>query len=1250
MQLRTKTLLVFSFTLFLLILTLHLSAGSIIFKSFEDLEYNDVTDNMDQALDFLNEFIARTGVSAQTLADNLDSDRVTNIEDPDSVEIYLEDAYLDKLGLNVVVIMDNSGKIVYKKAYDISTEEEVSFPNDLNYHLSENGPMIPSSENGYSPSGIIMLSDLPLTFSSRPIGLSVDDTMDGVVVTGRYLSQDSVDFFNLVHDVPLQYQEIREDTLNSETRDLVDSVIEEHDHIYIKPVSENTISSYTIVNDVYGEPAIMFEVSSPRVIYQKARATFAYLLYVIIFAGFLYGAAGTVFLERSILSRLSLLTRNVDSIKGDLSSSSEILVPGNDEISSLGLSVNHLMDRLDERDSLLFSIIESMSGGLIVIDENYKISHIKSKFVSIWEIPGEIIEERDGLKLLEHLKDRMVNDKGIVTLAKNNHMTAKITISTIQFKDGTYYEVVATPLFKNEKVIGRMFSFEDVTEKEKSQALIREKEHMYRSLFEHSNDAIFIVKDGMIQNLNEKACVSVCSSVQEIAGKSLFDIVYTNDIKVMYQLVEDAFTRSFSRKEMGVIRPDGISMDAEVTATVIDHEKGILQLIVRDVTERKEIERLEQENKERMSLILDNINCGVIVVDARTHEIVDINPTALDIVDRKKEDVIGKECHNFICPAERGMCPISDLEQEIDRSEGEVVRSDGLKVPVLKSVEIVELGGRELFIESFVDITMIKDAEEELLAAKVHAETANRTKSEFLANMSHELRTPLNSVIGFSDILLDGGFGELNEKQNRFMSNIASSGKHLLNLINDILDISKIESGKMELFYEVFDFADLMSDIQLMMRPIAAKKDIVLDVEMERKSIYLKADRSKLKQIIYNIISNATKFTPENGNICVIVSINNDMLNVSVKDTGIGISKDNQKQLFKPFVQLDSSSDRRYDGTGLGLALVKNLIELHGGNIWVESEPGEGSAFTFTIPLLIDNNGLVKESLNENDSSYFHDLISFEDDFVMVEPQEPAGNDYLVLVVEDDATSRELISTMLTGAGYSVALVEDGAKTLEVAKKLHPFAITLDLNLPEMDGTEVLGNLKNNTSTSSIPVIVLSSLDVQDVGMVAGIEGHLTKPIEADQLLAVLSNIRDRSRDGSLKVLIIDDDPLIVEMLSEIITSYGYNAITAHGGKEGLEKAFNEGPDVLMVDLMMSDVDGFHVISTLKSDPRTVSIPLIVCTARNLDTKEMRLLNKNVHSIIQKGSLEKDSLLKILETMDLNSERDGSNGALDKDI
>ena len=245
----------------------------------------------------------------------------------------------------------------------------------------------------------------------------------------------------------------------------------------------------------------------------------------------------------------------------------------------------------------------------------------------------------------------------------------------------------------------------------------------------------------------------------------------------------------------------------------------------------------------------------------------------------------------------------------------------------------------------------MKEIEGSLREANVVAETSNRTKSEFLANMSHELRTPLNSVIGFSEVLLEGNSGSLNEKQTRYLKNISKSGKHLLTIINDILDISKIESGNMHIHKENISVKNLLEDMFSSMQPLAAEKEIVMKVSFGPDLDYIQADKGKIKQVLYNLIGNALKFTEHGGSVTISAKVNGDMAYISVEDTGIGISRKDQEKLFKPFTQIDSSISRKYEGTGLGLALSKELVALHGGKIWVESEPGKGSTFTFTIPI-----------------------------------------------------------------------------------------------------------------------------------------------------------------------------------------------------------------------------------------------------------------------------------------------------------
>jgi PAS domain S-box-containing protein len=487
------------------------------------------------------------------------------------------------------------------------------------------------------------------------------------------------------------------------------------------------------------------------------------------------------------------------------------------------------------------------------------------------------------------------------------------------------------------------------------------KEELYQALFEQSNDAIFITKGERILEVNPKGCKLLGydrAHLEKIPLLSLF----TEKSLPGFQNALNATLENRSSFETKIKRSDNSILDVEVSSLAIGDQRKTLMIIARDITSRKESERLVQKEREILSALLEKSLCGILLIEASGHKIVDVNPIAIKTIGRSKEEIVGNICHRFICPAEVGKCPISDLGQTVDNSEKKMINAQKELIPILKSVVPVTIENKDYFVESFIDLSESKGNEKKLLQAKLAAEDASRAKSEFLANMSHELRTPLNSIIGFSDILLEKIFGDLNEKQLRYVNNISVSGKHLLKLINDILDLSKVEAGKMELNCSEFSIGLVFDEVKSTILPLAQVKNLEMEFKIDPDFGDIHADRSRIIQILYNLVSNAVKFTPERGKVSVYCKKSGKKAIFSVTDTGIGISSEDQKYLFEPFKQIDSGANRQYGGTGLGLALVKQFVDMHKGRVWFTSVQGKGSSFIFELPV----NGLDEMEKPDN--------------------------------------------------------------------------------------------------------------------------------------------------------------------------------------------------------------------------------------------------------------------------------------------
>jgi len=397
----------------------------------------------------------------------------------------------------------------------------------------------------------------------------------------------------------------------------------------------------------------------------------------------------------------------------------------------------------------------------------------------------------------------------------------------------------------------------------------------------------------------------------------------------------------------------------------------------------------------------------------------------------------------------------------------------------------------------------------------------------------------------------------------------------------------------------------------------------------------------RFKQILFNLTSNAIKFTHPGGKITISATKALDKARFSVEDTGIGISEEDKSKLFQPFIQLDSATTRKHEGTGLGLSLVKRFIEMQNGSIWVESELGKGTKFTFELPLgtISDEKTVIEQEVSApvERRPQVTEISTQRRQTLEIASSKVDGS--LILVVEDDTLSRELLEITLTDEGYRVACAKNGKEALELASKMKPFAIILDIMMPGMNGWEVLKHLKDSKQTRDIPVIIASVIEKSQIGVIWGSVEHFVKPVQKDRLLATLKRFKDITSKSVLSVLVADDEKNAVELIVSMLAGEGINVLPAYGGQEAIDIAFEQHPDVIVLDLMMPEISGFDVITKLKANPETIDIPIIICTAKDLDSTDMSSLNENVFCIMHKGMFNRENLINLIKTVE-NSQPD----------
>ena len=621
----------------------------------------------------------------------------------------------------------------------------------------------------------------------------------------------------------------------------------------------------------------------------------------------------------------------------------------------------------------------------------------------------------------------------------------------------------------------------------------------------------------------------------------------------------------------------------------------------------------------RIETMLANIQCGVIIVDSTTHELLEVNPVAAEMFGGSKDLLIGKKCHNLLCPAEEGSCPIMDKEQEMDRSERVLKRIDGSTLPIIKSVAKVMYGDRMVLLESFTDISSVKKAEEQLRLMEI-TEKSNKAKSDFLSRMSHEMRTPMNAIIGMTQIAAQTNSVE---KLKYCLSMIDISSTHLLGLINDILDMSKIEAGKLEIESVTMHIEDILIKVCNIMRESVEKKDINVSLSFTEEIMnQYYGDAMRLSQVVTNLMSNAVKFTPEHGKIWVSVAKASEnegasVFRFTVKDNGIGMAEEQVKKLFSAFEQGDGSITRKYGGTGLGLVISKNIIEKMGGTIWVDSKLGEGSSFIFEIPLT---------------------------PVEVTEKAEPHNmNGLRIAIVEEEESDRGYLCSIAHWFGVETDSYENIETAIPVIRQAgdngQPYtALYIGCNSDEPNRFDALSSALEGVDKKA--VVLTTQLhtwnNIESLARKAGYEQCLVKPLFPTTFLASLQNVI-MPQDGALqkenfedevpdfsdiKLLLAEDVPLNREIFRALLEDTKISIDEAENGQQAVD-LFQKNPErynIIIMDIQMPVMNGFDATKAIRSLDvhRAGTIPIVALTANAFKEDVDKCISAGMNSHLKK--------------------------------
>jgi len=910
--------------------------------------------------------------------------------------------------------------------------------------------------------------------------------------------------------------------------------------------------------------------------------------------------------------------------------------------------------RLFQEINQLNQAIQSSNASILATDINGKITQVNPGFTAM---SGYTAKEAIG-------KTPGILKSGLHSAELYQQMWETILAGEIwhselvnKRKDGTLYTVEQTilPVRDNEgKLTGFLATENDITERKKDQEALARSEADLRTLFASMEDVVLVFdRDGRYTRIAETSTSRLIRPPDELLGKLMHD--------VMKKEIADRFVAAIQQT---LDSGEAIQLEYELPvgdemywflANLTKLDKTHVFWVARDITDRKKSEEAIRRRNEYLAV---SAEIGKLVTS--TLDLNSIFARTVNLINERfnfyhagifivEETGFNSTLREATGEAGREMKQRKHTLQVNDKSIVGKVTLDGLPVivndvttdllhrpnPLLPETRAeaaipLRIGNRIIGAIDIQAKTVGAFTEDEIAVLQTLADQVavaidnarsfelsqeavmemreiDRLKSQFLANMSHELRTPLNSIIGFSRVIIKGIDGPVTELQQQDLTAIYNSGQHLLGLINDILDLSKIEAGKMELAFDEVNISDITSSVLSTMSGLIKDKPIQIKRIIEPDLPTVRADAIRVRQVMINLLSNAAKFTDE-GNIVVEVGLHpgpagRNEVRVSVTDTGPGISKQDQEKLFQPFSQVDDSPTRKTGGTGLGLSICQHIVNMHGGKIWVDSDTGKGSTFSFTLPLF--------RKQKENTAA--------------------PSSTKVILTIDDDPQVIGLYERYLQTQGYQVIPLTDPTHAVERVKQLKPFAITLDIMMPGIDGWQVLDNLKGDPDTRNIPVIICSIIEDLEKGFNLGATDYLLKPILEDDLVNALDRL---NADGSIRdVLVIDDDPDDLRLVGKILNDDGrYKAILAEGGRMGWDIiSSGKPPHVVVLDLFMPEIDGFKILENMQASQKLRDIPVIVISGMDLTIEQKNQLSEFGQRLLSKGAFNEKELLTSIQ-------------------